>query len=102
MSEAGRGGIWSRVPVIARAIVIGIVVGMAAANVWPILLLKFGVPVAAGAEAVFLIAYVWWAAGGGPPQSFRAVRADQFRASALSGAQWAWGLVAAVCFAAAI
>lgn len=31
MSEAGRGGIWSRVPVMVRAVVIGIVVGLAAA-----------------------------------------------------------------------
>lgn len=99
MSEAGRGGFWSRVPVIVRAAVIGIVVGMVAANVWPILLLKLGMPIAAGAEAVFLIAYIWWAGGGGPPSSLRAARAQRFRTGPLSGAQWAWGLVAAACFA---
>jgi membrane protease YdiL (CAAX protease family) len=102
MSEAGRGGIWSRVPAIVRAAVIGIVVGMVAANVWPILLLKLGMPVAAGAEAAFLIAYISWAGGGGPPHFLRAARADRFRAGALSGAQWAWGLVAAACFAGAV
>jgi membrane protease YdiL (CAAX protease family) len=102
MSEAGRDGIWSRVPVIVHSAVIGIVVGLVAANVWPILLLKLGVPVAAGAEAVFLIAYIWWAGGGGPPPSLKAVRADRFRAGPLSGAQWAWGLVAAACLAGTI
>jgi membrane protease YdiL (CAAX protease family) len=102
MSEAGRGGIWSRVPVIARAIAIGIVVGMAAANVWPILFLKLGLPVAVAAEAAFLVAYIWWAAGGGPPRSLKAVRTDRFRAGPLSGTQWSWGLVAALCFAATI
>lgn len=37
---------------IGRAVVTGIAVGMVAANVWPILFLKLGVQLAAGAEAV--------------------------------------------------
>ncbi len=102
MSDAERVGIWSRVPVIVRAIATGTVVGLAAANVWPILLLKLGMPVAAGAEALFLIAYIWWAGGGGPPSSLKAVRADRFRAGSLRGPQWAWGLLAAACFAGTI
>lgn len=102
MSDAERVGIWSRVPVIVRAIATGAVVGLAAANVWPILLLKLGMPVAAGAEALFLIAYIWWAGGGGPPSSLKAVRADRFRAGSLRGPQWAWGLLAAACFAGTI
>jgi hypothetical protein len=69
MSAAGRGGIWSRLPVLGRAVVIGIVVGLIVANVWPLLLLKLGMPVAAGAEALFLTAYVWWVSGRGPPSS---------------------------------
>jgi membrane protease YdiL (CAAX protease family) len=99
LSEAGRSRTWSSVPLIVRAVVIGIVVGLVAANVWPILLLKLSMPVAAGAEGVFLIAYVWWAGGGGPPAFLRAVRAVRFRAGPLSKAQWAWGLIAAICFA---
>jgi membrane protease YdiL (CAAX protease family) len=90
------------VPVIVRAIIYGIIVGMTAANVWPIVLLKVGMPAAAGAEIAFLGMYVWWAAGGGPPARLRAVRADYFRVRALNRAQWFWGIVAAMSFAATV
>jgi membrane protease YdiL (CAAX protease family) len=92
----------SRFPVIIRAVVGGILIGMIAANVWPILLRALGMPLAAGAEIAFLTPYVWWAAGGGPPRRFKAVRADSFRVGRLSCAQWLWGLLAAVSFAASI
>jgi membrane protease YdiL (CAAX protease family) len=95
-------GLWGRIPVVIRAVVVGIFIGMIAANVWPILLLKVGMPVAAGLEVIFLAGYIWWARGGGPPQSWRATRADTFRVGKLSGAQWFWGMAAAVFFAATI
>lgn len=75
---------------------------MIAANVWPILLLKLGTPVAAALEVLFLAGYIWWARGGGPPQSWRAARADSFRVGKLNGRQWLWGLMAAVFFAATV
>lgn len=87
---------------LAGAIVGGVVIGMAAANVWPILLFKLGVPAAAVAEVLFLALYVWWAAGGGPPSRFRALRADCFRRGPISRAQWLWGVCAAVGFAATV
>lgn len=106
MNEQRRAGPWGRLPVIVRAVLTGIVVGLAAANVWPLLLLKLGMPAAAAAELAFLLAYLWWASGGGPPKAWAAVRADSFRApsssGALSRAQWVWGLMAAVFFAATI
>ncbi|MDP9007304.1 MAG: CPBP family intramembrane metalloprotease [Pseudomonadota bacterium] len=102
MSQEDIKSLWSRVPVIIRAVIGGILVGMIAANIWPILLLKIGMPTAAGAELIFLALYVWWAAGGGPPARFKAVRADYFRVRSLSGAQWLWGIVAAASFAATI
>jgi membrane protease YdiL (CAAX protease family) len=102
MDETRKGGVWRRVLVIVRAIIFGILVGMIAANVWPIVLLKLGMPAAAAAEIVFLGLYVWWAAGGGPPARLRAVRADYFRVGALRGAQWIWGIIAALSFAATI
>jgi hypothetical protein len=46
--------LWGRVPVIIRAVIGGILVGMIAANIWPIFLVAFGMPVAAGAEITFL------------------------------------------------
>lgn len=95
-------GFWGRVPVIVRAVVVGILIGMIAANVWPILLLKLGMPRAAGLECLFLGGYIWWARGGGPPQRWRMARADSFRVGQLTAAQWLWGTVAAVFFAATI
>ncbi|MGN6514777.1 MAG: CPBP family glutamic-type intramembrane protease [Rhizomicrobium sp.] len=92
----------NRTPVIVRAIVGGLLAGMIAANVWPIFLLKLGMPIAAAAEVAFLAIYVWWVAGGGPPAGFKAARRDYFRVRTLSGAQWFWGAVAAVSFAATI
>jgi membrane protease YdiL (CAAX protease family) len=89
----------NRIPVIVRAVLVGILVGMIAANVWPILLLKIGMPIAVLVELVFLLLYVCWAAGRGPPARLKAVRADYFRARAISRAQWCWGVIAAVSFA---
>jgi len=88
--------------IVIRAVIVGLLVGMIAANIWPLLLLSLGMPVAAGAEIVFLALYVWWVSGGGPPSSLRAVRAENFRLRSLSAAQWTWGIVAAVSFAATI
>jgi membrane protease YdiL (CAAX protease family) len=102
MSEIGQRGLWSRLPAVLRAIIGGLLIGMIAANVWLVFLLKLGMPVAAVAEIAFLTVYVWWASGGGPPARFRAVRADYFRVSRLRGAQWFWGIIAAVGFAATI
>jgi membrane protease YdiL (CAAX protease family) len=96
---SGSAGFWARLPVTARAIVCGLVIGMTAANVWPLLLLNLGAPVAAAAEVVFLAAYVWWARGGGWPASTRQARAGAFRVSRLTSRQWLWGLIGAVAFA---
>jgi membrane protease YdiL (CAAX protease family) len=95
----GLPGSWARLPVTLRAIVCGLVVGMAAANVWPLLLLNLGAPIAAAVEIAFLAVYVWWARGAGWPASTHAARADAFRAAPLTARQWLWGLIGAVAFA---
>jgi membrane protease YdiL (CAAX protease family) len=95
-------GTWHSVLIVIRAVIVGLLVGMIAANIWPLLLLSLGMPVAAGAEVVFLALYVWWASGGGPPNALRAARAESFRVRSLSAVQWIWGIVAAVSFAATI
>jgi membrane protease YdiL (CAAX protease family) len=100
--SASNPGTWGRPLIIVRAVIVGLLAGMIAANVWPLLLLNLGMPIAALAEVVFLGAYIWWVAGGGPPRSLKAVRADNFRVRPLSAAQWTWGLIAAVTFAATI
>lgn len=102
MSDGKPRGVVAGTPVIVRAIVGGLLVGMIAANVWPLFLIKLGMPAAAATEVAFLAIYVWWAAGGGPPASFKAARRDYFRVRALSRAQWLWGVIAAVSFAATV
>jgi membrane protease YdiL (CAAX protease family) len=95
-------GFWGKLPVTLRAIVAGLLIGMTAANVWPVLLLNFGAPIAAAAEGLFLIVYLWWASGRFFPRSTQAARANAFRAGRFSKAQWGWGIIAAVAFAVAV
>lgn len=95
------GGLMSRLPISLRAIVGGLLVGMIAANVWPVLLYKLGAPVAAVIEVVFLGLYAWWFTGAAPG-AWKAQRTDLGRGGKLAPAQWGWGLVAAVCFAATV
>lgn len=92
----------SRVPVVISAPLVGLAIGLVAANIWPALLLSLGVPLATVGELLFLAVYVYWAAGGGPPQSLRTARADSFRLRSLSSSQWRWGLIAALAFAATV
>lgn len=93
---------WAKLPISVRAILTGIVIALVAANVWPLLLLKLGVPLATVAEAMFLAIYVWWASGGGPPRATQSARATAFRRGRLSPTQWFWGVVAALFFAATV
>jgi membrane protease YdiL (CAAX protease family) len=102
MSEQRSAGLWSRTPVIVRAVVVGIVVGLVAANVWLPLLFKLGMPNAAIAEAVFLIVYIWWVRGGEPPRSWKAARAENFRSRKLTARDWTWGLIAALAIPASV
>ena len=96
-----RRGLMARLPITPKAIVGGLLVGMIAANVWPVLLFKLGAPIASGIELIFLGLYVWWFIGAAPGVA-RAQRRENGRAAKLSAAQWGWGVLAAVCFAATI
>jgi len=93
---------WAKLPVAPRAILSGLLLTLAAINVWPLLLLKLGMPLAAFAETAFLGLFLWWTSGGGPPHSTEAARATAFRRGKLSSTQWFWGLVGAFSFAATI
>ncbi len=94
--------IWIKLPLSLRAILSGLLIGMVAANVWLLFLLNLGVPLATPAEALFLAAYIWWAAGGGPPRRTADARGSAFRRNPLSSAQWFLGLIAALAFAATV
>jgi hypothetical protein len=54
---------WAKLPISLRAILSGIVIALAGANVWPLLLLNLRVRLAVMAEAIFLTFYIWWAGG---------------------------------------
>ena len=101
METAGApNGLWTRIPLTARAIASGLLVGLVGANVWSLLAVGLG-PKAwtALAEVGFLVLYLAWASGRGPPRSTRIARGGAFRAGPLSRTQWLWGLTAAGAFA---
>jgi membrane protease YdiL (CAAX protease family) len=93
---------WARLPIALRAIISGLLMALVPANVWPLLLLNLGMPLAAIAEAIFLALYVWWASGGGPPRTAQAARATAFRRGTPAPKQWSWGVIAALFFAVSI
>src|SRR5580765_6457248 len=93
---------WSKLPVSLRAILSGLVIALVAANVWPILLLSLGVPLAALVEIIFLGLYVWWTSGGGPPRRTGDSRRNAFRCGPLSRERWLWGIIGAIFFAVAV
>ena len=95
-------GVWGRLPITLRAIVSGLAVGLIAANVWPVLQITCGPVVAPIVEPLFLILYLWWASGRGPPRVTGEARRRAFRAPTLSPAGWFWGLIGAVAFAASV
>lgn len=82
--------------------VAGLLVAIGAANVWLLLLVKMGAWPAAILEIAFLAVFIWWAHGGGPPQSMRAARIRAFRRVVLSPRAMLWGAVAALSFAVAV
>jgi membrane protease YdiL (CAAX protease family) len=86
-------------PARLSAILTGVLVAIVAANIWPPLLVNLGALPGAIVEIAFLAAFMWWAHGGGPPQSMRAARIRAFRRVRLSPREMLWGVVAAVSFA---
>ena len=93
---------WSRLPGALRAVVSGFLIAMVAANVWLVLLRSLNVVLGAAIEAAFLGLYLLWAAGLGPPRAAQPARAAAFRRGTLSPAQWFWGILAALFFAATV
>src|SRR5260370_21798654 len=100
-----RDGVSSRrakMPISLLAMGSGLLIALVPANVWPLLLLNLGVPLAAMIEAIFLGLYLWWASGGGPLRTKQATRVTAFRRGTLSPTQWFWGLIGAFFFDATI
>ena len=80
-------------------ILAGVLVAIAAANVWPPLLISLRALPGAIIEIAFLAGFIWWARGGGPPQAMHAARIKAFRRIRLSTREMSWGVLAALSFA---
>lgn len=97
--------VWSRLPVIVRAVIVGLLVCLPAANVIAALAIGIGMSsigameLVAAIEVAFLVVYLWWTRGGGPPRLLKSARAARSRAGTLSLTQWIWGVAAALAFA---
>jgi membrane protease YdiL (CAAX protease family) len=102
MTTQQRTGLWTKLPISLRAIISGLLVALVAANVWPLLLQNVAVPLAAVCESIFLVLYLSWASGGGPPRTTQEARAVAFRRCILSPMHRFWGLIAALFFAGTI
>ena len=86
-------------PARLSAILAGVLIAIAAANVWPLLLSSLQALLAAIIEIAFLALFIWWARGGGPPRALRTARINAFRRTALSSQEMLWGVLAALSFA---
>lgn len=89
---------WQRVPVVIRAIIIGLLVAEIGIVIW-LALLAF-IP---GPWPIFLMGVVLWLywkyfSGSWWPKTTAAARRNSFRGGRLSGAVWKWGLAAAILF----
>jgi len=93
--------LWSRLPVIVRAIAVGIVVfAIAGSLAWTLVLSLVPPPWSIVVMLAVLFAYWWYFSGNGQPESTRAHRRLCFRNTKLPAKVWAWSLIAA--FAAAL
>jgi membrane protease YdiL (CAAX protease family) len=86
-------------PARLSAILAGVLIAIAAANVWPLLLFNLGALLGAIIEIEFLALFIWWAQGGGPPRALHTARINAFRRVALSSREMLWGVLAALSFA---
>lgn len=107
--DASAKTLWTRLPLIARAVIAGLLVCLPAANVIVILAaagMRFSSPLRlemiAGAEVGFLFLFLWWARGGGWPISTKSARRAAGRAGRLSASQWQWSIFGALAFAVTI
>jgi membrane protease YdiL (CAAX protease family) len=102
-STARRGtGLWSRIPLVIRAIIIGVLVAEVGIVAWGALLLLAPPPIAIVTTLAFLILYWLFFSGQFLWRNTMEGRRDNFRETSLATPTWKWGLVAAGLFVVAI
>lgn len=88
--------LWSRLPIIVRAIVVGFLVfAIAGSAAWTLVLVFVPLPWTFVVMLVVLVAYVRYFSGNGWPESTKEHRRQCFRATKLPAKAWVWSLVAA-------
>lgn len=93
---------WRRIPVVVRAIVVGLVVTEIGIGAWLAIAALIPAPWSLVVTSAVLWAFWHYFSGQGWPQSTAKARRDRFRATKMADTVWKSGLLAAVFFVAAI
>jgi membrane protease YdiL (CAAX protease family) len=97
-SARANAGLWTRIPLVIRTIIIGILVAEAGIAVWAILLLAAPPVIAVPAMLAFLVLYWLFFSGRILWPATKEARRENFRETTLATATWRWGLTAAILF----
>lgn len=90
-------GFWRRLPVLIRAVVIGLVAfAIVGSVVWGLVLALVPPPWSIVAMIIVLLLYWHYVRGAWWPQSTAALRTECTRRTALARSVWVWGIVAAL------
>lgn len=89
---------WQRIPVVIRAIVLGLLISVIGVYAWPVIAMlvpSFGSIIV---MSIALLSYWKYFSGSWWPKATAEARANSFRATKLSLGVWKWGLVGAALF----
>jgi membrane protease YdiL (CAAX protease family) len=95
-------GLWRRIPVVVRVIVVGFVVTEIGIGAWLAIAALIPAPWSLMVTSAVLWAFWRYFGGKGWPQSTAEARKDRFRATQMPPAVWKWSLLAAMLFVAVV
>ncbi len=88
---------WERIPIVARAIVVGFLVFAIVGSVaWPAIMILIPAPWSIGVMAIVLWVYLRYVSGSWWPKATTESRRARFRATKLPMRVWKWSLIAAL------
>jgi membrane protease YdiL (CAAX protease family) len=91
-------GLWQRIPVVVRAIIVGFVVTEIGIGAWLAIAALIPAPWSLVVSSAVLWAFWRYFSGNGWPSSTAEARKDRFRATKMPAAVWKWSLLAAMLF----
>lgn len=96
-SASSIAGLWERIPIVARAIVVGFLVFAIVGSVaWMAIVILIPAPWSIGAMAIVLWVYLRYVSGSWWPKATTESRRVRFRATKLPMRVWKWSLIAAL------